>query len=273
VNVRFVSADYFQTMGIPLLAGRSFDDRDGARKVAVISERLARTLWPAQDVVVGRRFLHEGEQDYEVIGVAKDVRANADRGAVAMVYRPSWEGTPTRTVVVARATGDPFSIAGSVRAAVRSADADVPISKMCTMHQVLEESVSQRRFQTLLASAFAICALVLAGLGIYGVVSYSVTRRTREIGIRMAFGATPLALYRMVLQQGMAPVGVGLLAGVAGAFAAGRLVRSLLYQISPHDPLTILAVAVVISMVAVAACYIPARRAAKIDPMVALRYE
>jgi len=169
--------------------------------------------------------------------------------------------------------GEPLAIAGSLRAAVRSVDPDVPLSSMRTMREVLEKSASQRRFQMLLASAFAVCALALAGLGIYGVVSYSVVRRTREIGIRTASGALPLHLYRLVLRQGTAPVAVGLILGIAGAVALGRLLRGLLYQISPYDAWIIAAAVGITFAVALAACWLPARRAARIDPMVALRYE
>jgi ABC-type antimicrobial peptide transport system permease subunit len=141
------------------------------------------------------------------------------------------------------------------------------------MREVLEKSASQRCFQMVLGAAFALCVLALAGLGIYGVVSYSVVRRTREIGIRTAFGALPLHLYGLVLRQGLAPVGLGLLLGVTGALALGRLLRSLLYEISPYDPWIIAAAVAVTLMVALAACWLPARRAARVDPMVALRCE
>jgi putative ABC transport system permease protein len=251
-NVRFVSRDYFRTMGIPLLSGRTFNETDRTRRVAIISERVARTLWPNQDAL-GQRFARYENDLFEVIGVVKDVCADVDRGPVAMVYRPYWDGAPVQTVVVARAAGAPFSIAGSVREAIRSVDADLPISRMYTMREVLEVSVSQRRFQMLLASAFAVCALILAGLGIYGVVSYAVARRTREMGIRLAFGARPLDIYRIVLRRGMTPVA--------------------LYEISPADPLTIVAVVTIVSLVAITACYTPARRAAQVDPTAALRYE
>lgn len=272
-NVRFVSAHYFETMGIPLLAGRTFEDRDSKRKAAVISERLAQILWPSQEVVVGRRFLQQGEKEYEVIGVVKDVLAHAGQKPVSTLYRPYWDGAPTNTTVVARALGDPFSITGSIRAAIRDVDVDLPISRMYTMHEVLEASVSQRQFQMRLASTFGVCALLLAMLGIYGVVSYSVTRRTSEIGIRMAFGAQPVNVYVLVLRHGLIPVGQGLIVGIAVACVLTRFLRSLLYEISPHDPLTLLVVVTVVVAAAVAACYVPARRAAKIDPMEALRYE
>jgi predicted permease len=274
-NVRFVSANYFETMGIPLLAGRTFGEADRSHKVVLISRRLADMLWPDQKEVVGRRFvLGDGDQECEVVGVAHDVRANADQAAVAMLYLPYWDNmAPLPTVIVARAAGDPFSIAGSLCAAVRRLDPDLPLSQMRTMHEVLEKSVSQRRFQMLLAAAFAVCALVLSGFGIYAVVSYSVVRRTREIGIRTAFGALPLHLYRLVLRQGMGPVALGLILGVPGAVALGRLLRSLLYEISPYDPWIIAAAVAVTFTVALAACWLPARRAARTDPNTALRYE
>ncbi len=272
-NVRFVSAGYFDTMGIPLVEGRTFAETDRARGVALISQRLARVLWPQDDWVVGRRFLHENGREYEVIGVAANVRTYVDRETAPALYRPYWDGAPAQTIVAARSLGDPFSIAGAVRAAIRNADSEVPIAALRTMREVLDDAVSQRRFQMLVASLFAGSALLLAALGIYGVVSYSVARQTRDIGIRAALGARPVDLCGMVLLRGMAPVGVGLFAGVVGALAIGRLLRSLLYEISPHDPLTILAVSAVVVTTAVAACYLPARRAARVDPMTALRYE
>jgi predicted permease len=277
VNVRFVSANYFETMGIPLLAGRTFAEADRSRKVraVLISRRLSDKLWPDQEEVIGRRLVWgDGDRDCEVVGVTHDVRANADQVAVAMLYLPYWDNMgPLPMVIAARAEGDPFSIAGSLRAAVRRLDPDLPLSQMRTMHEVLDKSVSQRRFQMLLASAFAVCALILSGFGIYGVVSYSVVRRTREIGIRTAFGALPLHLYRLVLRQGMGPVALGLILGVAGAVALGRLLRSLLYEISPYDPGIIAAAVGITFAVALAACWLPARRAARIDPMTALRCE
>jgi putative ABC transport system permease protein len=272
VNVRFVSFDYFRTMGIPLRDGRSFNDTDRKRQVAIISEKLAATFWPNQNPI-GRRFTRGNDQWFEVVGVAGDVRSNADQLPVSMMYRPYWDWMPFRTVLVARAAGDPRSIAGAMRAAIREADPDVPVPRMRTMSEVLEESVATRRFQMLLAAGFAMISLLVASLGVYAVVSYSVAQRTPELGIRAALGARTGDLYRLVLWQGMAPVGVGLLTAVAGAIAFGRVLGSLLYEIDGRDPLTIAVVAALLAVVALGACLIPARRAGSVDPLTALRYE
>jgi putative ABC transport system permease protein len=278
-NMRFASPGYFQTMGVPLLEGRTFDhtdrsgdDRGRPRRVAVISERLARSLWPQPDAAAGQKVL-VGGQEWEVVGVVNDVRAHADREAVPILYRPYWFVDPHSATVVACTKGDPFSITEIVRTAIHSADPDVPITAVRTMRELLEESVAQRRFQMLLTSIFALCALLLAGLGVYGVVSYAVARRTREIGIRVAFGACSLDLCSMILRQGMTPVVFGLVVGVAGALACGRVLQSLLYEIEAHDPLVLSAVVAAVLITALLASYLPARRATKIDPMTALRYE
>ena len=274
VNVRFVSADYFRTLGIPLRAGRTFSDNDRGRKIkaAVISQLLANTLWPGQNPI-GRRFTTGGDNWFETIGVAGDIRVEAHRQPVAMMYEGYWEYMPYSTVLVARAAGDPWSIAAAVRAAIRRTDSDVPVPRMRTMEQVLEEGVATRRFQMALAAAFAMMALLVASLGIYAVVSYSVARRTPEIGVRAALGAQRADIYAMVLRQGMAPVAMGLLIAVAGALALGRVIESLLYEIGGRDPLTIAAVALTLAAVALVACLIPARRAGRVDPLIALRYE
>lgn len=275
-NMRFVSSEYFRTLGIPLVSGRTFNETDRNRRVAIISERVARTLWPGQDPL-GQSFARGDKDTFEVIGVVGDVRANVDRQPVSMVYRPYWEAASScnvlSMVLAARPTGDALSVAEAVRAAVRHVDADVAIVRMRTMSELLAESVSSRWLQMLLVSAFAGSALVMAGLGIYGVVSCSVTQRTREIGIRAAFGAMPRHVYGLVLQHGMKPVAVGLILGVAGALAMGRFLQSLLYEVSPYDPWIIAGAVGTTLLLAMAAIYVPARRAAKVDPLVALRHE
>jgi putative ABC transport system permease protein len=270
-NIRFMSQDYFRTMGIPLQSGRTFNDNDRKRDVAIVSERLAGILWPGQDAV-GRQIL-DGGKSREVIGVARDVRAAPDKPPVSIVYRPYWDWPERRMLLVARAAGDPVSIAGAMRAAVRSIDSDVPLTRIRTMQAVLEDSVAQQRFHMLLAAVFATTALLLAGLGIYGVVSYSVARRTNEMGIRMALGAQPGNVYWIVMRGAMTPILLGLAAGMAGALAAGNLLSKLLYEVSPRDPATLAGVCLLLCLTGLAACFAPARRATRVDPLQALRYE
>ena len=205
--------------------------------------------------------------------MAGDVRAEADQAPVAMMYRGYWEWMPYRTVLVARAAGTPQSIAGAMRAAIHAADPDVPAPPMRTMSEVFDGSVGMRRFQMLLAGGFALMALLAASFGIYAVVSYSVARRTAELGIRAALGARTGDLYGLILRQGMAPVAVGLLAAAAAALAFGRVLASLLYEVDGRDPLTIALVTGLLGLVSLAACLIPARRAGSLDPLAALRYQ
>jgi predicted permease len=272
VNVRFVSSEYLRTMGIPLVAGRTFSANDHNRDVAVISERLARRLWPDLSPI-GRQFTRGSGKIYEVIGVAGDVRANPDQPPVAMVYRPYWEWAPRSVVLVVRSAGDPRMVGQAMRTAIQSVDPDIPVPAMRTMHEILEQSVALRRFQTLLTVAFATTALLLAALGIYGVISYSVARRTNEMGVRMALGAQPMHLLRMVIGQGMIPVSIGLLLGIVASMAAGRIVSSLLYGVTAQDPGSITAASALVVIISIAACWAPARRATRVDPLEALRYE
>jgi putative ABC transport system permease protein len=270
-NVRFVSPEYFRTMGIPLLAGRTLALSDRERKVAVISERLAQTLWPGANAI-GRSF--DGRfGTYEVIGIVGDVRADAHKSAVPIFYHPYWDWPPLNATIVARAVGNPRSIAQLMRQAVASVDPDVPVPSLVTMQEVLDDSLSQRHFQAILGAVFAATALLLAALGIYGVVSYSVLRRTNEIGIRAALGAQPSDLRWMVVSQGLAPVYIGLLGGIAAALALGRVLGGLLFEIRPDDPTTIATVALIMLTTAAAACLLPARRATQVDPVEALRSE
>jgi putative ABC transport system permease protein len=272
VNVRFVSPDFFRAMGIPLRAGRPLAESDRGHQRTVISSRLAASLWPGRDPV-GRRFTRGNDDWFEVVGVAGDVRAEADQPPVAMMYRGYWEWMPYRTVLVARASGAPQSIAGALRAAIHAADRDVPVPPMRTMSEVFDESVGTRRFQMLLAGGFALIALLVASFGIYAVVSYSVARRTAELGIRAALGAQAGNLYRLILWQAMAPVAAGLLFAAAAALAFGRVLGSLLYEVDGRDPLTIALVAALLGLVSLAACLVPAHRASRLDPLDALRYQ
>ncbi|HVU25253.1 MAG TPA: ABC transporter permease [Opitutus sp.] len=272
VNVRFISSGFFSTLGIPLLAGRTFRDADQSRKVVIISAQLAAMLWPGQDAV-GRTVLRNNDEKYEVIGVAGDVRANADQRPVPVVYEPSWAWSPARFVLVAKVQTPVRMVAPAIRHAIRGVDADVPVGAFRTMDDILLSSIAQRRFQLRLVAAFAFTALTLAALGIYGVVAHGVVQRTRELGIRLAFGADPAALLRLVLRQGLEPVAWGLLAGLGAALAGGRLLASLLFETSVRDPGALAVVAAALALVAFAACWFPARRATRVDPIEALRAE
>jgi len=278
-NIRFVSADYFRTMGVPLRAGRTFAAGDRGRRVAVISERIARTLWPHGDAL-GRQIVAQ-DDPAEVIGIVGDVRADLPRPPAPIAYYPFWVWPALSAKVVVRAAagpepgrgGDPRSIADRLRQAVHRVDADIPVTAMRTMQDVRDASVAVRRFQMQLAALFAVAALLLTALGLYGVVAYSVAHRTRELGVRLALGATPAAVRGMVLRQGLQPVALGLAAGIALALLAGGVLANLLYQVSPADPLVYALVAGLLLAVSLLACWLPAQRATKVDPVEALRSE
>jgi putative ABC transport system permease protein len=279
-NVRFVSPEYFSTMGIPVRAGRAFAESDRTHKVTIISEQLAQLLWPGENPL-GRRLERWANDEYEVIGVAGDVRPAAHRAPVPTMYRPHWDWPPLRAIAVARAaTGpepsapaDPRSAADALHAAIRAVDPDIPLPALRTMSEILDQSVAQQRFQMLLAGVFAGAALLLTAMGIHGVVAYAVTRRTRELGIRAAFGAGPGRLRGSILRQGMLPVGFGLAGGIAAALACNRVLAALLYETNATDPRILGGVAVFLALTALLACYVPARRATRVDPLEALRSE
>jgi putative ABC transport system permease protein len=277
-NYRYVSPGYFQSMGIALRRGRLIEPADRDRNVALISESVAKKVWPGENPL-GKQFYPGSDEKTlaEVIGVVADIRTVAlDEPPLMMVYLPAgcarpWSGSYSSLVV--RAAVAPSALASAVRGAIQSVDSGVPIRHLRPMSEIVSESVGVRRFQMGLASLFAISALLLAALGIYGVVGYSVARRRQELGIRMALGAQGSHLRNLVLLQGMSPVVVGWAAGVLTALAAGGLLRGLLFGVTAQNPLTIAGVTVVVLVTAALACYVPARRAMKVDPMVALRYE
>ncbi|NWF82610.1 MAG: ABC transporter permease [Bryobacteraceae bacterium] len=270
-NVRFASEGYFRTMGIRIIEGRAFSEGDRGKKVTMISERTAAALWPGLSAV-GRSVDRNGEL-FEVVGVVRDVRTDADKPAPLMMYRPYWDWSPSRVRLVARSAGDPLAIAGAMRAAVQAADANVPVQQLQTMEQLLDDSLAQRRLQTMLISGFAGTALLLAAFGIYGVVAYSVTRRRGEIGLRIALGARPGDLYSLVVRHGMRPVAAGVLMGAPAALAAGQGLRGLLYEVHPGHPAIIVGVPALLAVVAMLACAVPARRAARVPPIETLRAE
>ncbi len=284
---RQVSPDYFRAMGVALRQGRAFNagDDERAMPVAAINETMARQFWPGESPV-GQRFKVGSPDSPEpwltIVGVVADVRQmGADAPVKAEMYVPYWQFprgsrvyslfTPRDLVI--RTTASPTSLVPAVREAVRDVDPYQPLSNIRTMSEVLDRVTAQRRVGMILLTAFAALALLLAALGIYGVLSFFVVQHTREIGIRMALGAQRGNVLRLVVGQGMLLTFVGIAIGLAGAFALTRVMASLLYGVSATDPLTFVGVPMLLATVALIACYIPARRATKVDPMIALRYE
>jgi putative ABC transport system permease protein len=269
-----VSEDYLPAIGIPLRQGRMFA-RSDRRPVAVVSARVAEQYWPGQNSL-GKRF-HLGSSEnplLEIVGVAGDVRnASLDKAPGLTVYIPTWQRDRTEMILVIRTAMDPAAIAQAIRAGIRGLNSELPAVRLRTMQEIVSAGVAERRFQLTLVLVFAGVALALASLGIFGVVSYTTAQRRGEMGIRLALGATASDLRSLVLRQGLTPVALGLVAGIACALGLGRALAGLLYGVRPSDPLTIAGVAVVLFVVAAVACYIPALRVSRADPMSALHYE
>ena len=281
VDQRVVSLDYFRAMQIPLRRGRLFGEQDisSAPRVIVIDERMAAELWPRQDPI-GRRVRRGGFDAsttapwMTVVGVVGGVKQDAlDAESRAAMYLPHLQGPTRALTVVIRGPSSPEALTESVRKQIRALDPELPMYRVTSMAARLEESLAERRFAMLLLALFAALALGLAAVGIYGVMAYFVTQGTRELGIRMALGASPRAILLLVVRQGAGVAAAGLVLGLVAAFALSRSMESLLFGVSATDPLTFIAVPVVLALVAVLACYVPARRAAKIDPTVSLRSE
>ena len=270
-----ISYDYLNAQGIRLLKGRPFTEQETKEpiKTVIINEAFARTYFPGEDPLRERLVIDMGESlTCEIIGVTRDIKQfSLQSESAPTMYLPSIE--VGRASLVVRTAGDPLAITSAVRAAVQSVEKDQPIANVLSMEQILSSSVAEPRFRTLLLSVFAALALVLAGVGIYGVMSYAVARRTHEIGIRMALGARSGDTLKLVVGQGMTLALIGVAVGLAAAFALTRLLSSLLFGVSATDPLTFAVIALLLTSVATVACYIPARRATRVDQMVALRYE
>ena len=287
---RVVSPGYFRTMGIRLLRGRFLEDSDQeqARPVAVINETLARAYWPNEDPL-GRRFrLLDAPPEraktvfLTVVGVVADAKNNSLTEAAAKeAYVPMRQrtvaiagmGFARQMTLAVRTSVEPMNLTNVIRQEVWAIDRNVPITDVQTMEQILATVTTQPRFNTILLGIFAAVALILAGVGIYGVLSYSVTQRTREIGIRIALGARRGDVLRLVVRQGMLLALLGVAIGLAASFALTRLMTGLLYGVSATDPATFAFIALILTGVAFVACFVPARRATKVDPMVALRHE
>jgi putative ABC transport system permease protein len=279
VGYRVAGGDYFRVMGIPLLQGRAFSTQDSAEATpaALVNETLARAFWPGEDPL-GRRFKlgpnPEGGSWITVVGVVGDVRhsdlESAPRPEAFLAHaQESWSSM----TVVLKVDGDPSSLVAAVTDQVRSMDPDQPVFSVRTMEEVRAASVAGRRFSMALLAGFAGLALVMAAVGLYGVISYSVAQRTHEIGIRMALGAKAGDVLRLVVRQGLGLVGMGVAAGLVAAYALTRFLEGMLFGVSPTDPATFAGIAALLVGVALLASYVPARRAARVDPMVALRHE
>jgi len=273
------TAGYFGTLGIPLRRGRDFNEHDtaDAQRVAIIDEALARRFWPAYPAgldPIGQRLLIGGvdKKPAEIVGIAADVHESLEPGSwPESVYVSLDQNAPPFATLAIRTTGDPLRFTKAVREQVQALDRDQPVALVRTMDDLVEEQVGQRRLLVVLLGSFAFVALLLALIGIYGIIAYSVAQRTQEMGIRRALGAQPSDILGLVVGQGLRLALAGVAVGIAGAFALTRLMTTLLFHVSATDPATFVAVALLFLLVAVAASYIPARRATRIDPSAALR--
>jgi predicted permease len=277
---RSVSSDYFRAFGIRLLAGRGFSDADvnGSQRVAIVDETFAKEYLAGNPL--GKRIDTDKDKNgppqwMNVVGEVSDTHdANLNDKPLAEIFVPVGQGSYfLGTSFIARTATDPMVIVPAIQQAIWSVDKNAPITDVKTMDQLVAESVAEPRFQAILLGSFGALGLLLAMVGIYGVISYGVTQRTREIGVRMALGAQPANVLRMVIREGMLLAAGGIMIGIGGAMALGRVLQSLLFEIKPTDPATFIGVSILLILVALAACYIPARRAMRVDPMVALRYE
>jgi len=272
-----ISPNYFHVLQVPLLRGREFRgaDSESGPKVCVISSSVAQQLFP-NDSALGQRILigYPTNSSREIVGIVGDVK-DSDLSArqTAQIYVPFVQNPLWAADIAVRARGNPSSLGGALREQIRAIDSALPVAEVKPMEEAIGSSIAQPRFRTALLSLFGAAALLLAAIGIYGVLAYTVTQQTREIGIRMALGANPGRVLRLVLARGLRLAGAGTVIGVLAALLLTRLLGSLLFDVSATDPLTFAAVAGLLLAVALLACYVPARRAMRVDPMVALRYE
>jgi predicted permease len=274
-HYRWISPGYFESLMEPLVAGRFPNAADKGRRVAVISKRIADTVWPGENPI-GQKFnrMNLEEQPFEVIGVVADVRSlNLSEQPPPMVYVPYWYRSRNAGFFVMRTRQDPEALAGVFRKVIAAIEPQAPVPSIRTMMTVVDGSVAGKRFETRLLLAFALVALLLASIGIYGVVAYSALQRTQEIGIRMAVGAQRSDVYRLILREGVLPVILGIVIGVAIAWGSARLFSGLLFQMKASDPLVTVAAGSILLATGILACLLPAHRAAKTEPLEALRYE
>jgi putative ABC transport system permease protein len=277
-RIRPVTPGFIESLRIPVVAGRSIAeaDRAGGPGVAFVSQTAARRYWPGENVLGKRVRIHVSmgvpEKVREIVGVIGDVRSRAlDVAAEPLIYVPASQYVVEEMTFVVRTDGDPRAAIPIVRTQLASMDPEVALSRIRTMEEVVAQSAAQPRFRTTILGVFAAVALVLAAVGLYGVVAFSVNQRRAELGLRMALGADRHEILRLVLRQGLMPVIVGICCGLAGAAAVTRVMHTLLFDVSAQDPMTFSAVSLMLLAVAAAACYVPARRAMTVDPVSTLR--
>ena len=272
---RMAGPGYLSTMGIPLRRGRDIaeTDAEGSPYVALINETLARTAWPGEDPI-GRRLVFGQELSVPVIGIVGDIhQAGLDVPPKPEFYVSTLQVPVPPSSLAIYTSVDPAGVASAVRQAIWSVDPDQPITDIATMEQILDREVSGRRLQTTLLAVFAGLALLLAAIGLYGLLAHLVGQQIPEIGIRMALGAAPLHVLRRIASYGLRLTAIGVICGLAGALVLSRVLASLLFEVTPTDPATYVVVTVVLLVTAAAACYLPARRAMRVDPLTALREE
>jgi putative ABC transport system permease protein len=278
IDWRIVSPGYFKTMGIPLLHGRDFTDADGpdALPVMIVSAATAKKFWGDADPL-GRTLRRTGDPriPFTIVGVVGDVRSTSLTEEFPSLYYPMASRVWPLMDIVVRTDGSPApeALLPAIREKVHELDSELALANVRTMEQWLSNSAAQPRLNTVMLSVFAFVALLIASVGIYGVLAYSVSQRTGEIGVRMALGATPRDALRLIIREGMMVVLIGIGAGLLGGLALGRAVSSLVFGVPVRDPVIFIGVAATLATVALAACAIPALRASRVDPIVALRYE
>jgi putative ABC transport system permease protein len=275
-NARSISPGYFRMMGVPLLQGREFEtaDRGDAAEVMIVNQSMARQIDPEGDVLGKRIGGFSADTYFRVVGVVADIHQHQlDLAPRAEMYLPFSAWTSSRMYLLIRTRGDAAEALPAVQQAIWSVDADVPIARTRTMESVIAETLADTRLFTGLLAAFGVLALVLGAVGLYGVMSYTVSRRTHEIGVRMALGAGRSKVLTATVRRGIGLAAVGAAIGLAGALAAGRVLSGYLFSVRATDPAVLASVAVFLVITAALASYLPARRASKVDPMIALRTE
>jgi putative ABC transport system permease protein len=276
-DYRVASPDYFRAMGMTLLKGRAFQNQDDqkSQRVVIVNEAVVRQLFPGEEPIGKRLMIFDAkDKPYEIVGVVANIRNwGLSEKPMPEFYLSYQQAAPPFLGLAVRTKGDPLRLTEEIRRAVAAVDPDQPLYNVVTMEQALSDSISKERFAMFMLGLFAAMAFILAIVGIYGVMSYSVTQRTHEIGVRVALGAKGPDVVKMIVRQGIVLIAIGITIGLASSFALTRVLASLLYGVKPADPAVFSVAALLLGLVALFACYVPARRASRVNPIDALRYE